>query len=306
MMNATISTRALITVTINGCCVRGTYHKSQRAGFGTLPEKGRTGVLFLNPGFIPRAGDGDTAIYWADSFAKCGYPSFRVDLPGMGDSEGEIPPKLLDFINAGGYAPSVSMVVEQLVERYGLSGMVILGLCAGAITALFAAALAEDCEGVILLDPYFFLPRPRSPLRNELSVWSTSSRVGGIVGNLYDFLRQARLLLRRKQLPGNANLPLLRCWTQIASKGASILVLKAPGYKAPGMKPRTGEFDYLAYLRSRSRSATRITVQLIDGTNHSFGDLTGKQQVRRHIELWLNASFPASEFERAAAVTAAP
>lgn len=304
-MNPTINTRALITVTVDGCIIRGTYHKSQRAEFGVLPENGRTGVLFLNPGFVPRAGDGDTAVYWADSFAKCGYPSFRIDLPGLGDSDGEIPPKLLDFINSAGYAPAVSLVVQQLVERYNLSGIVIMALCAGAVTALFAAASAKDCQGLVLLDPYFFLPRPRTQLRNELSQWSTSSILGRIVANGYDIVRHARMVLRRKQLPGNANLPLLHCWNQVIARGAPILVLKAPGYKSRGIKPRTGEFDYLQYLRKQSRSPGRLTIQLIAGTNHSFGDLTGKQEVRQYVEQWLNASFPAAELERAAAAAAA-
>src|SRR6202034_2178754 len=57
------------------------------------------GVLFLNPLSTPRALIGDTAVYWASSFAAQGYPSLRIDLPGLGDSYGELPKDLLTFIN---------------------------------------------------------------------------------------------------------------------------------------------------------------------------------------------------------------
>lgn len=90
-MNAAIETRELISVAFGGIRLWGTYHRSHGGRSGVpedLAEKHRVGVLFLNPGFQPRAALGDSPVYWADSFAKCGYPSFRFDLPGLGDSGG--------------------------------------------------------------------------------------------------------------------------------------------------------------------------------------------------------------------------
>src|ERR1700690_2549332 len=131
MVNRAIETRELITVDVGGICVRGTYHKSHEDGSG-LGTANRIGVVFLNHGFLPRAAPGDSAVYWADSFASCGYPSFRFDLPGLGDSDGDIPAQMLDFINTGGYAPILSATVKELVERFNLSGVVTMGHCAGA------------------------------------------------------------------------------------------------------------------------------------------------------------------------------
>ena len=129
-MKGAIETREVIAVVVGGVCLRGTYHRphQERSGSGAgLAEKNRTGVLFLNPGFLPRAAIGDSAVGWADSFAQCGYPSFRFDLPGLGDSDGEPPAELLDFINAGGYAAILSATVKEVAERFSLSGMVIVG-----------------------------------------------------------------------------------------------------------------------------------------------------------------------------------
>ena len=255
-------------------------------------DRSSIGVLFVNPGFLPRAGHADSAVYWADSFAKCGYPSFRFDLPALGDAEGDFPRKMLDFVNTGGYAPIVSAAVKVLVERFQLTGVVIIGLCAGSVTALFTASASKECRGLVLMDPYFFRPEERTKIRVGLSRWASLSRLGGLASNLYDRLRYISLLFQRNRPPRNANFPLLRCWKQLASSGTPILVLKAPGFKAPDLKPRVGDFDYLGYLQASSGRGSRVVVELIAGTSHSFGDSVGKAAVRQHIGQWLNAYFP--------------
>jgi pimeloyl-ACP methyl ester carboxylesterase len=259
--------------------------------------------MFLNPGFLPRSGHADSAVYWADSFANAGYPSFRFDLPGLGDSYQAPPENLLYSINAGGFAPIVSIMVKELAERYSLAGVVLMGLCAGAVTALHAAAVSQECKGVILLDPYFFLLAERTKIRNELSHWALRSRLGWLTGDLYDVLRNIRLLLHGNRAPKNANMPLIRCWTQLASAGTPILVLRAPGHKAPDTKPRVGDFDYYAYLHSLSGPRSRIEVEFVEGTNHTFTDGLGQAAVRRHGERWLNTHFPLIERENIVALS---
>jgi pimeloyl-ACP methyl ester carboxylesterase len=302
-VNSAMETREVVTVVVGGNCLRGTYHKSQneRGGFRTgLGEKNRTGVLFLNPGFQPRAASGDSAVYWAESLAKCGYPCFRMDLPGLGDSDGDVPDKMLDVVNAGGYAATVSALIKELAQRFSLSGIVIVGLCAGAVTALFAGAVSKECKGLVLMDPYFFLPQERTKIREELTHWSSWSRLGALASNLYYRFRYLRLLLTGNRPPKNANFSLLRVWKQLASAGMPILLLKAPAYRASGVKPRVGEFDYISYLQAHSGRASRVTIQFVEGTNHSFADRAGRAAVRRHTEQWLNACFPPIECETGA------
>jgi pimeloyl-ACP methyl ester carboxylesterase len=265
------------------------------------PTENLTGIVFLNPGFLPRAGHADSAVHWADSFAKAGYPAFRLDMPGLGDSDGEVPLKLLDFINAGGYASLVSAAIKELVERFNLSGVAIVGLCAGSVSALYTAAATRECRGVVILDPYFFLSYERTKLREEFSRWSSWSRIGALVSDIYDRARYLRLLLRRSKLPRNANLPLLRAWNKLASAGVPILVFKAPGLKAPDLKPRVGEFDYLSYLRSVSHRTARIEIKLVPGANHSFADETGRNAVRYETEGWMRTYFPVIECDQVAA-----
>ena len=292
-VRTSIETREVFRVTAEGLCLRGTFHRPQGGG---RADK-RTGVLFLNHGFLPRSAPADSAVYWADSLAKLGYPCFRVDLPGLGDSDGEVTAKWLDAVNAGEFSKVLSRIVDDVIHRFALSGVVVAGHCAGAVTALFAAAINKDCKGLILTDPYFHLARERMHILMELRYWASWSRLGALASTWYDELRHLRLRIRGNQLPRNANLPLLSCWAQLAMGGMPILILKAPVLKGRGIKPRVGDFDYLGYLEKLSGPGSRVMIQLVDGTNHSFANSAGRESVREQMNGWMKIFFPAAEGE---------
>jgi pimeloyl-ACP methyl ester carboxylesterase len=297
--------RELVTLDGLGVLLRGTFHKP-RAGDSACQPGGKPvkpiGVVFLNSLSLPRAASGDSAVYWADSFADSGYPSFRFDLPGLGDTAGEIPVELLNFINAGKYGSITAAKMKELVTRFQLSGVVLVGHCAGAVSAIFAAAeCTAECKGLVLLDPYFHLPQAVRPrLRRGLSDWALKSRFGGILSNVFDRLRDIRLYLRRNSPPQNANSPLLHCWKQLASTGLPVLLIKAPARKSQGTKPRVGEFDYLKYILELAGSRGQVAVELIEGTDHSFANRAGRVAIRQRTEVWLRSHLP---LERSEAVT---
>jgi pimeloyl-ACP methyl ester carboxylesterase len=200
---------------------------------------------------------------------------------------------LLDTISSGGLAAVGAYVTKQLVERFGLTGMVIFGHCAGAVSALFTGAASAECEGLILLDPYFHLPQSKRPkVREELSDWARRSRVGSFLSHSYDRARKLRLALRGNALPGNANSALLARWKQVASAGLPILLLKAPGIKAQGAMPRVGEFDYIDYVRKLAGRKSRVSVDFVEGADHSFANQKGREAVEKLISGWLDAQFP--------------
>lgn len=290
-MNPSIETRELIAVDIGGNRLWGTIHRPGRDQSTLVPdEKNRVGILFLNSGVLPRASP--SAVYWAESFASCGYTAIRFDLPGLGDSQGNIPEKMFDFVSAAGYAPDLAAALKDVVERCDLSGVVIMGQCAGAVTALFTAAVSEECKGVVLMDPFFHVPQERLRIRDELSRWSAASGPWTFAGEVYHRLRHLGRVISGNKLPKNANLPLLRCWRQVTSGRKPVLILKAPGLKTRGAKPRVGEFDYLEYLRRVAGGGADVSVKVIEGTNHSFADTAGRQGVREATERWLNHFFP--------------
>ena len=276
-----------------------------------MAEQSPTGVVFLNPGTLPRAALGDSAVYWADSFAASGYPSFRFDLPGLGDSGGDLPTDLMDFqsaVNRGDYAPILSATTQTLVERFELRGVVVVGLCAGAVTALFAAAADNRIKGLILMDPYFNEQQDVTS-RSLLSRWHmrvirgieedwqrsvpSGSRLGTALflklRGIHKAMKRVRVLPSGNALPSNANLALLRSWQQVVSSGRRILV-----FSSRSSVPRAGAFDYVEYLLAKSDRGDGVAAQLIDDTNHSFAEGQGKQAVRRHAGEWLRVNFPLS------------
>jgi pimeloyl-ACP methyl ester carboxylesterase len=286
-----IENRELFTLSYGRFLIHGTYHKLKTEA-GCASARARVGILFLNSLSLPRTATGDSAAYWADSLAQCGYPAFRIDLPGLGDSPGELPLNLLDFINSGGFAASASHAARELVTRFGLSGVVIVGHCAGCVSALYAASQCAECRGLVLMDPYFHLPQAVRPkMRQTLSQWALKSPVGRIASHLYDWIREFALLFRRNTLPPNANNSLLQQWKSVASSGRPILILKAPARKSTGTNPRTGEFDYLAYAKKTAGQRSQVVVRLIEQTEHSFANRYGRQAVLLQVESWLRTHF---------------
>ncbi len=304
MMTKTLPTRELITLDGLGVFLRGTYHPphdlpvERGPGSGTAagdrslapsPDiSGRLAVVFVNALSTPRAGCSDTAVYWADSFAALGYPTFRLDLPGLGDTDGELPVELVNYITAGGHAPVLAAKVRELVQRYNLRGVVLAGLCAGSISSLFAASERRECKGLILLDPYFHLPKWMTPkVRPGLVHWSRRTRLGKFLRYTYDRLRERPWTLRGNAIPRNANFDLLGRWKQIASKGMPILILKSPG-----IEPRPGQFNYMQYVLDTAGRDARVVVETIEDTDHSFANRSGREAVRLHAERFLAAYFP--------------
>jgi pimeloyl-ACP methyl ester carboxylesterase len=295
MIRSELETRELITLGGDGVLLRGTYHKT--TGKARLDANGlhkRMGVAFLNPLSTPRALIGDSAVYWASSFAAHGYPSFRLDLPGLGDTFGEVPNELITFINDGGYAAIASSKIKELTESFGLKGAVIYGHCAGGTTAVYAAAECKECKGLILTAPYFNAANLLTPkLSPEMIEWARRSKVGELIRASYARMRELRKKPGSGPLPGNAHLGLLSHWKKVLSNGLPILILKSAEPAALGSsKLRSSNFDYLGYIASFAVRSNQITIKTIEGTDHSFANRAGRAAVRLHTEAWLSEYFP--------------
>jgi pimeloyl-ACP methyl ester carboxylesterase len=309
-MKEAIEERELIVLDGLGGLIRGTYHKAfdnhggEESSKSSRLAQDRVGVLFLNSTSPTRAANGDAAVYLADSFAECGYPSFRIDLPGFGDSEGDPGEDLIGFINRGGYASVASAKVSELVARFNLSGVVIVGHCAGSVSALFTAAASRECRGLVLIGPYFFLPQAIRPAKTrkqpELSAHRRQFRI--VSSKISGLAKEIRLFLRGSGLPENANYPLLRSWKKVASKGLPILILNGPDRKASGTKPSAGEFDYLKFVLRMAGRRSEVTVKVTDGANNAFANRQGRSAVRQHAEQWLNSCFPIAVNKRSGAL----
>jgi pimeloyl-ACP methyl ester carboxylesterase len=301
MISDTLETRQLITLGADGILVRGTYHDVPRRTTGSNGPEKRIGVLFLNPLSTPRALIGDTAVYWASSFAAQGYPSLRIDLPGLGDSYGEVAKDLLTFINTGGYAAIAAAKVKEFSERFGLAGVVIYGHCAGGTTAIYAASACKECKGLIITDPYFNVANMLTPkLSPGMVDWARRTKVGEVLRAAYTRLREARKKSGNGTLPGSANVKLVTHWKQLVSSGLPILVVRSgEPAGASCSRLRAGTFDYLEHITSFAGQRSRLSLHMIEGTNHSFADRLGRAAILEHAKFWLRKHFPGEAEETA-------
>lgn len=297
-MIKTIDARELFALERPEGLIQGTYHRAHQNA-GGKPEfarQQRLGVVFLNGLPATRSAHGNAAAYWADSFAERGYPCFRIDLPGFGDSAGDPPADWLSFINQGGYAPIVDRTIGELISRFDLSNVVIVGHCAGAVSAIYTGALNKACRGLVLIDPYFYAAHTeRRKSRQQLSSWADRSRTGAMLAEIFGRLKMTWLFFRKNRFPENANVPLLRSWKEVAAAGLPVLILKMPERKPSGTRAKAPGFDYFEYVVGLAGRRGRVSAKSIEGANHTFSNRVGWAAVRQHTEDWLANNFPLTE-----------
>ena len=118
------------------------------------PARAPLGVIFFNAGGVPHVGPNRMWVEAARRWGALGMPSLRVDMPGLGESDG---PATAYPENAPFYSPALvdraRAVIGDLQRRRVAERFVLVGLCSGSYWALHAG-LAEDCvAGILLLNP---------------------------------------------------------------------------------------------------------------------------------------------------------
>jgi len=107
-----------------------------------------TGVVIVVGGPQYRVGSHRQFVVMARSIARAGYPVFRFDYRGMGDSEGQSRP--FDVVD-----DDVRTVVDAYTENVPtLDNIVLLGLCDAASASLIYAAKDRRVTGLVLLNPW--------------------------------------------------------------------------------------------------------------------------------------------------------
>ncbi|MCP3104962.1 hypothetical protein LZ198_39465 [Myxococcus sp. K15C18031901] len=282
--------RELIQLDVKGHRLWGTYHPPASG-----PRR-PVGVLFFNPGHVPRAGHGDLAVLAADRLAAQGFPCFRVDLPGLGDSAGALPDttaELYQRVCQGGFVEVAGAARAELLRRYGLEGMVMGGLCGAATTALLLADQEpERTRGLFMFEPEFYLSEQeahatRDEAEGQGSV-STRGRLGRVTSKLFSYWGWMRMLTRENEyarlfrfvpfprqkvldwlmdwgsLPAVANVPLVRAWQRAVERGMPLLVITAEG------KLRDVFFARIHRAALPDLSYPHLRRLRLAGTNHIF------------------------------------
>ncbi len=287
--------RELIQLDVKGHRLWGTYHPAA-AGTGT-----RVGILFFNAGHVPRSGHGGLSVRAADRLAAQGFPCMRVDLPGLGDSDGTLPgttSELYQFVCNGGFVEVAQAARQELVKRYGLEGLVVGGLCGAATTALYVADQApEGISGVFMFEPEFYLSEQEAAVaggeaaaqpREEEAPAGLRGKLKRVSSKVFSYWGWMRMLTRENEyarlfryipfprqmlldllmdwntLPAVANVPLVKAWQRLTERGLPVLVITAEG------KLRDVFFDRIHRAACAGLTNPNMVRVRLRGTNHIF------------------------------------
>lgn len=128
---------------------------------GTIDEApGKTGLLIVSGGNEVRSGAWGSQAQLAAAVAAAGFPVFRFDRRGVGDSEG----------GNGGFrssAPDITAALATFREEAGVERIVAWGNCDAASALMLAGGAGAD--GLVLSNPWTFedeapgAPAPEAP-----------------------------------------------------------------------------------------------------------------------------------------------
>ncbi|NVJ21626.1 hypothetical protein HUW62_10400 [Myxococcus sp. AM011] len=307
--------RELIQLEVMGHRLWGTFHPPS----SSAPRRS-VGVLFLNPGHVPRSGHGGLSVLAADQLSAQGFPCFRVDLPGLGDSDGPLPEmtsELYQLVCKGGFVDVASAVREELQRRHGLEGMLMGGLCGAATTALYLADREpQGVHGLFMFEPEFYLSEqeaaavggegtaveaehPRLSLKRVTSKlfsywgWMRMLTRENEYARLFKYVpfprqRLLDLLMDWDSLPAVANVPLVRAWQRVVERGLPVLVLTAEG------KLRDVFFDRIHRSALADLPHPNLSRIRLKGTNHIFTTGGAIEASVDHLSQWASERFPSS------------
>lgn len=123
--------------------------ENRLVGIAAAPGKNAdVGILILVGGPQYRVGSHRQFTLLARALAEAGFPSFRFDYTGMGDSEGGS--RAFDKVEE-----DISAAIEAFLKVVpGISRVILWGLCDGASTAMMFAHRQPSVVGMILLNPW--------------------------------------------------------------------------------------------------------------------------------------------------------
>jgi pimeloyl-ACP methyl ester carboxylesterase len=115
-----------------------------------IPISNVPGVLLWNAGILHKVGPFRLFVDLARSLGELGFPVFRFDVSGKGDSESS-KETLLEKERA---LKDIQMAMDLLSDKKGVKNFVLIGSCSGADEAFEVATVHPRVTGLILLDGF--------------------------------------------------------------------------------------------------------------------------------------------------------
>jgi pimeloyl-ACP methyl ester carboxylesterase len=268
-----------------------TIERWSKTMFGILSEPGPEaprsdlGVLFLNAGGVRHTGPNRM---WVEAARRCaarGVTSLRVDLQGIGESDGE---ELLDIpsLYQNNLVEQAEIAMESLRFRMGCRQFAAIGLCSGAFWAFHLAIRNPDVRAAILLNPSLFFWDPetvRRRLLHRIVKWKNWHRVVRGQVRRQDFKRAARIVLKGFRANGSDDDDLYfpaepetmsQAWRALERNRTQLTFLFAEG------EPLLREMED----EGLSSNSSLVRCIRIPNVGHTFRPLWAQKLAHEHID----------------------
>ena len=261
-----------------GCTLHAMLHVPDdfRGGPGSV------GVVFLHGWSGNRRGPHDILVAAARRYCDAGFPCFRFDFRGRGDSEGD-----MDEADLATMISDTEVAVRRLCEGSNLSAVVLVGICSGGEVAIGAAPLCSTVKAMILWSvPTVGVDRARARRAKRLA------NLGQYATKLF------RISTWQKAFTGGLNLPMIK--QALSGRGGAgetpedgdkarpemdipwlrrFLSFRGPIQFVYGTGDPTATEAVSHYTKLSARGKVAADFHLIEGANHSFYSLPWKAEL---------------------------
>lgn len=253
-------------------------------------------VLVLTAGLVHRSGPFRLHVEVARRLAELGYPCFRFDQAGIGDSA----PRSDDLPDQDGAAKDIQIAMDYLQSRLGTKRFVFFGLCSGADNSHFVAVRDRRVAGFMVLDAFayptlgYYLRRYARFARNPRHVYRSGiSKIRARrhcpettrreIGDPKNACETAARIIEREFPPRD------KVGTEIQTlvdRGLQALYVYTGGYtwyNYPGQF-----FDNFPNVRRNPR----IEVEYFSQADHTYFLVDDRQRLIDRVEKWMTSRFP--------------
>lgn len=246
-----------------------------------------TGVVIVVGGAQCRVGSHRQFVQLARFLAKAGFPVLRFDLPGMGDSPGDMP----SFEHT---APHIATAINGFQQQHpGVERVVLWGLCDGASASLLYVDATHDprVAGLALLNPWvrsevsLARARVKHYYRRRLmdpGFWKKLLHGGVGWSSLWSFSAHLRLSRGQDSTPESFQDQMARAW--LAFGRPVLLLLSERDLTAQEF----AEYTRLSPQWMNWKTAKHVVRTTISDADHTLSGASARQSAELHTLQWLS------------------
>lgn len=247
-----------------------------------------TAAILLNAGLLHRVGPNRLYVELAQELAAHGFVTFRFDFSGIGDSDvrGDSLPFEKSVIS------ETQEAMDLLGRTRGMDRFVLMGLCAGALSAFNSARADPRVVGTVLINPQGY-DEDVTSLADARRYWKKVFRV--LIdprrwlatiphsASYRTMISQVRRLLSTAPSAGN----LRGEFVALIDRGVEMFILFSSAHQQGVAELET----ILGGRVGQLLDSGHLCIETIGGASHTFGELRHQAQLLDAIVAWIERTF---------------